>query len=400
MTYRELSDILGHIAVPRPNHSSALDSTADFIKKTLLGWDVPFFVQAFDLYPYAQLLVGLWSLACAAVFFGATLLDNPFAATGGLILLTVVMVLELVRSVPLVSRLKKRRGENIVIRFVPKRPRRELIFSAHYDSKTDVWDHVQRERVYRRLPASLLLGLGVCGWLFAAYYRPDLSGFTPRIIASSAAGLVLLYFVFFFIALGGYILIPKHRQSRGAVDDGASVVSLLFLARRLKQKAVTIGDSAVTILLTSGEEVGLQGARAYAKERFSAHPAGGARPVSVVNLEAAGQGGNLCHWRRYGLSMNYKRPDANLVFRLNKAWEKISGGIMDECDRITDDSLVYLSGGIPAVTIGNSGLPGKGLAGFHTTADAVSRVDYKNIALVHTLLKQYIESYLTDRRIE
>jgi Iap family predicted aminopeptidase len=71
---------------------------------------------------------------------------------------------------------------------------------------------------------------------------------------------------------------------------------------------------------------------------------------------------------------------------------------MDECDRITDDSLVYLSGGIPAVTIGNSGLPGKGLAGFHTTKDAVSRVDYKNIALVQTLLKQYIESYRIDGR--
>lgn len=398
MTYRELSNILGRIAVPRPNHSPALEATADYIKKVLLKWDVPFFVQSFDLYPYTQCFVGLWCLFCAAFFFVSVLFNIPIAATAGLISGILVMALEFIRQVPLVSRLKRKRGENIIIRFVPKKPRRELIFSAHYDSKTDVWDHVQRERVYRLLPASLLLGLGVCGWLFLAHVRPDLSSFTTHVVALSAAGAVLLYFVFYFIAQGGYILLPRNRQSRGAVDDAASVVSLLALARRLKQKTVQIGDSAVTILLTSGEEVGLQGARAYARVRFGTHPTDPARPVSVVNLEAAGQGGNLCHWRRYGLFMKYLRPDPNLVFRLNTVWEGISGTIMDECGKITDDSLVYLSLGIPAVTIGNSGLPDRGLSGFHTTADNVSRVDYKNIALVQKMLKKYIESFPTDRR--
>lgn len=390
--------MLGRIAVPRPNHSPALDATADYIKKTLLGWDIPFFVQLFDLYPYTQFLVGLWSLLCAAILFGSVYLGSPITATASLILLSAVMTLEFIRHVPLVSRLRKRRGENIIIRFIPEKPRRELMFSAHYDSKTDVWDHVQRERVYRWLPASLLLGLGVCGWLFMIHFRPTLSSFVTHIVALSAAGLVLLYFFFFFIAQGGYIFIPRNRQSRGAVDNAASVVSLLALARRLRQKTIRIGDSAVTILLTSGEEVFLQGARAYARERFKTNPSGSTRPVSVVNLEAAGQGGNLCHWRRYGLFMKYKRPDLNLVFRINKVWESISGTIMDECDRITDDSLVYLSLEIPTVTIGNTGLPGAGLGGFHTTQDAVSRVDYTNIALIQKMLKQYIESYMTDRR--
>ena len=398
MSYRELSNILARIAVPRPNHSPALDSTADYIKKILLKWNVPFFVQSFDLYPYTQFFVGLWSLVCAAVFFGSVFMDIPIAATVSLIMCILVMVVEFIRHVPLVSRLKKRRGENIIIRFVPEEPKRELIFSAHYDSKTDVWDHVQRERVYRLLPASLLLGLGVCGWLFITRLWPMLSSFATQIVTLSAAGAVLFYFVLFFIAQGGYLLLPKSRQSRGAVDDAASVVSLLFLARRLREKTVHIGDSALTILLTSGEEVLLQGARAYAGVRFRTHPTENTRPVSVVNLEAAGQGGNLCYWRRYGLFRKYLQPDPNLVFRLNKVWEVLSGTIMDERDHITDDSLVYLSRGIPTVTIGNTGLPGRGLGGFHTTADAVSRVDYKNIALIQKMLKGYIESYLTDRR--
>lgn len=398
MTYRELSNILGRIAVPRPNHSPALESTADYIKKTLLKWDVPFFVQSYILYPYTQFFVGLWTLLCAVVFFGAVFLENPIAAAASLVLLLAVMVLELIRHVPLVSRLKRKRGENIIIRFVPETPRRDLIFSAHYDSKTDVWDHIQRERVYRWLPAGLVLGVGICGWLFLIQFRPGLSSFTSQIVVLSAAGLVLLYFVFFFIALGGYLLLPRKRWSRGAVDDGASVVSLLALARRLNQKAINIGDSAVTILLTSGEEVGLQGARAYTRERFRTHPKNPLRPVSVINLEAAGQAGNLCHWRRYGMFRTYKEPDSNLIFRLNKVWEGISGTIMDECDKITDDSLVYLSLGIPAVTIGNSGRPDLGLSGFHTPADAVSRVDFKNIALLQAALKRLIESYLTDRR--
>jgi len=385
--------MLGRIAVPRPNHSPALEATADYIKKALLKWDVPFFVQSFDLFPYTQCFVGLWCLICAAFFFVSVLLNIPIAATACLFLGILVMTAEFMWRVPLVSRLKRKRGENIIIRFVPEKPRRELIFSAHYDSKTDVWDHVQRERVYRLLPASLLLGAGACGWLFLVHFRPELSSFTTQIICLFAAGMVLFYFVLFFIAQGGYLLLPRDRQSRGAVDDAASVVSLLFLARRLNQKTIQIGDSAVTILLTSGEEVLLQGAQAYARVRFPAPPATPARPVSVVNLEAAGQGGNLCHWRRYGLFMKYFRPDSNLVFRLNTVWEGLSGTIMDECGKITDDSLVYLSRGIPAVTIGNSGLPGRGLGGFHTTADGVSRVDYKNIALLQKTLKQYIESY-------
>ena len=398
MTNRKLANILGRIAVPRPNHSTALDSTADYIKKVLLKWNVPFFVQSFDLYPHTQFFVGLWSLLCAALFFGSVFLNIPIAAVASLIMIVVIMAVEFIRHVPLVSRLKKKKGENIIIRFVPEKPKRELMFCAHYDSKTDVWDHVQRERVYRWLPANFLLGLGVCGWLFLTHFRPALSSFTTHIVSLSAAGLVLFYFVLFFIAQGGYLLLPKNRQSRGAVDDAASVVSLLALAQRLTQKTIDIGDSAVTILLTSGEEVLLQGARAYARVRFCTHPTGDTRPVSVINLEAAGQGGNLCHWRRYGLFMKHHRPDPNLVFRLNRVWEGLSGTIMDECNHITDDSLVYLSLGIPAVTIGNSGLPGRGLSGFHTTADSVSRVDYKNIARMQTLLKKYIESYLTDRR--
>ena len=37
-----------------------------------------------------------------------------------------------------------RRAENLVIKFSPPEPKRELILSAHYDSKTELLDHHQR----------------------------------------------------------------------------------------------------------------------------------------------------------------------------------------------------------------------------------------------------------------
>ena len=50
--------VLEKIAVPRPNHSEAVDGTAVFIRDLLSSWDIPFTVQEFVLRPYQQLLVG------------------------------------------------------------------------------------------------------------------------------------------------------------------------------------------------------------------------------------------------------------------------------------------------------------------------------------------------------
>ena len=60
---------------------------------------------------------------------------------------------------------------------------------------------------------------------------------------------------------------------------------------------------------------------------------------------------------------------------------------------ITDDAQRFMTAGIPAITIGNSGEPGLGEAGFHSTADNPGRVNIANLKLMIRVLERYIEGY-------
>ncbi|MCA1636304.1 MAG: M28 family metallopeptidase [Acidobacteria bacterium] len=87
---------------------------------------------------------------------------------------------------------------------------------------------------------------------------------------------------------GKAVLLASHYDSvptaPGASDDGSGVAALLETARALKAGPPPAGD--VILLFTDAEEIGLLGARAFAKE----HP--WARDVGVVlNFDARGSGG-------------------------------------------------------------------------------------------------------------
>ncbi len=66
-----------------------------------------------------------------------------------------------------ISWLGARRGENILIEFKPPgETKREVVLSAHYDSKTELLDHYGRTFFVRRLPLGVVLTalLGLMGW--------------------------------------------------------------------------------------------------------------------------------------------------------------------------------------------------------------------------------------------
>jgi len=54
-----------------------------------------------------------------------------------------------------------------------------------------------------------------------------------------------------------------------------------------------------------------------------------------------------------------------------------------------------MAAGIPAITIGNAGIPGLGEGGFHSTKDNFSRVNMENLTLMIRALELYIETYIT-----
>jgi uncharacterized membrane protein YhaH (DUF805 family) len=391
--YMDLIEILRNIAVPRPNHSEALEQVASYIKDLLTSWDIPFVVQEFSLRHYSLFFLGLATLILAVLFFILILKRKPLPALITVLIILLVLILEVEMNIHPVSSLMTKPSENIVVSFKAPDAVRELIFSAHYDSKTDFYDHVQRKFVTRLLPLFLVLALLLSVWTFFVKRYDALKKTALKALTILLTAIFVIYCFFAFLRLGGFIFMSKEKESLGAVDNGTAVVTLLAIARDIKDGNVNIGKSNITILFTSGEEVGLQGARWYAQERFKEEQNRPELPVFLINLEVVAQSGNLVHWKRVGKLFRFLTPDPDLIKRINRVWRDISGKPMDVIDKISDDSFEFGDVGIPFITVGHSGLPGLGMGGLHRKTDNMERFSLKNLKLMIKTLERYIESY-------
>jgi hypothetical protein len=388
----DLAEILAHLSTPRPNHSQALGETAAYIKTLLAGWGVPFVVQEFTLRPYMQLLLGATILLLAILLFVFVLKKKPLAALIMALAIPVVLILEFELFIPVVTALVTKGGENIILNFSVPNPARELVFAAHYDSKTDFWDHIQRSKIYAFIPLAVIIGLAVAIFVFFTRRYTVLRKKAVTAVTLVLAGAVIAYWGLVFLGFGGYIFIPADRQSFGSVDDGGSVAALLVLSKDIHDGKVNTGNSNITIVFTSGEEVSLQGAHAYILERFGKGQKP-AVPVSMVNLELAGQNGTMVYWKKDGQFLKFYDADPGLAERLGAVWKEVAGTAMESRPALTDDAQRFMTAGIPAITVGNSGLPGLGEGWFHSTRDDPGRINPGNLKLVISTLEKYIEGY-------
>jgi acetylornithine deacetylase/succinyl-diaminopimelate desuccinylase-like protein len=388
----DLAEILSYLSIPRPNHSQALGETAAYIKTLLTGWGVPFVVQEFTLRPYMQLLLGVTVLLLAILLFVFVLKKKPLAALIMALAIPLVLILEFELFIPVVTALVTKGGENIIVNFTVPNPARELVFAAHYDSKTDFWDHIQRSKIYAFIPLAVIIGLGIAIFTFFIKRYAVLRKKAITAVTLVLAGIVIAYWGLIFLGFGGYIFIAPDRQSFGSVDDGGSVAALLVLSRDIHDGKVDMGNSNITIVFTSGEEVSLQGAHAYILERFGKGQKP-AVPISMVNLECAGQNGPMVYWKKDGQFLIFYKADAGLADRLGAAWKDVAGTDMESRPALTDDAQRFMSVGIPAISVGNSGLPGLGEGSFHSTLDSPERVNPDNLKLMIRALERYIEGY-------
>jgi hypothetical protein len=197
-----------------------------------------------------------------ALFFCYFILrGRPLAALIAALAIPVLLLLEFEYFIPVVSPLVTKTGGNIIINFTAPDAVRELIFAAHYDTKTDFFDHIQRAKIYTGIPYFFALGVLMSIWVFAAKKFQALNRPAIRRIFIVFPVIFAAYWTLTALAFGGFIFIS--RQSPGAVDNAASVTALMGLARDINKGKVHIGKSNVSILLTCGEEVHLQGACAY-----------------------------------------------------------------------------------------------------------------------------------------
>jgi acetylornithine deacetylase/succinyl-diaminopimelate desuccinylase-like protein len=389
----DMMAVLEKIAVPRPNHSDALDRTAVYLKELLTSWGIPFSVQEFPLRPYFMLFVGITVLLLAVGFAFAVYKKRPVASLLLALAILTVLVLEYEFFVPVTSWLVQKKGENIIMHFPSSSAVRELIFCAHYDSKTDFWDHIQRARLYQFIPAAIVMSILLALWTFFVRQKGVLAKKISRIITLTLAGIFVLYIGLLALGFGGFVFVPERNQSYGAVDNGGSVVSLLALARDINDKKIDRGSSSVTILLTAGEEVNLQGAHQYVREFINIDSRKEKIPRYCVNLELAGQKGNLFYARKIGVFLKFYAASPELVSRMESSWRSVTGRSVDAVKSITDDSQRFMAAGIPSITIGHNGIPGMGMGGFHSEKDNMGRVDPDNLELMVKVLEKFIEGF-------
>ena len=210
--------ILQQIAVPRPNHSPEIDRVGDYIQELLSIRGIPHAVQAFSLRPHMLFLVGLTGVLLSGLFFLFILLGFTLPALVAALALPAILTLECEFFIPVISGIIRKTGRNIIINFTVKAPERELIFCAHYDSKTDVFDHARRNKIYIWIPLFVVLSLIIPLWPWMAPIlslpEPSRTGMFLLILSGS----IPVFWGLVFVGLGGYVFINKAKQTR--MPDG------------------------------------------------------------------------------------------------------------------------------------------------------------------------------------
>jgi len=222
---------------------------------------------------------------------------------------------------------------------------------AHLDSKSQTVPMLLRIASSIGMAAVTLIATIVL--LFSLHGHPDVSTIWVAVEMSA------------LIAALPSILCWVRNRSPGAVDNASGVAAVLLAAQSLS----SVPD--IGVLITSGEELGLAGARAWAA---NAHPGSVALNCDTVD----DQGG----WR-----LMYTGP---IPSRIKEAAGKISFGNGSESairrfiPGILADSMAFADRGIESVTVSRGTL--FTLARIHTQGDNSSAITGSGVAEASVLL--------------
>jgi hypothetical protein len=350
---------------------------------------IPYRVQTFQLYPYFFECVGVWLILSRTLLAVAvwqrwgwfTLLIALLGLLGG--------TLDVAAHLPLVTWLGARRAENILIEFEPKDSKQEIIICAHYDTKTEVLDHHTRMFFLKRLK----FGIGLTAFL-------GLWGPLQAVLANSAWGEIVFWvgtaltLPMLLLAWGFGLHLSLGRllePSQGAVDNGAACAIILGLAEQLAAGKTPMDDQKITLALFTGEEVNMQGSRAYVSQRQWQ------LPTVVLNLEAMAQDGETIYFESDGTVFRLLPTAENLNQAIAAAVEEVTGRNPRPYGPVTSDGGSFLMAGIPATTIATVDRS-LGVTGFHSTADNLDRVVFERLPQSVEILKVFMRQIQRERK--
>jgi acetylornithine deacetylase/succinyl-diaminopimelate desuccinylase-like protein len=355
--------------LPRENGTASLQRTASYLVEALDGAGVEVELIPFTATPYALRLAGVIALGGGLLYLRWMRAGRHVVALATALAIPTLLLAELEFHLPVFGWIGAETQHHVAARLPARSPEQRLVFTAHYDTKTDLLDHVQRAPVdYLALPLIALMLVGALG----AGLAPRVRGAEPwlRRLGRLAAWSGALYGGLAFLALSAGVFVPQ--RSPGALDDGASCALLVRLATRLAQEA-PLERTEVEVILLSAEEVGVQGSWVYAAERFAKPPE---LETFVVNLEGLGASARHGVLPAERSMLQSFPPDAALLRLLDAVHRQRFGGPLTGLPRGgATDARSFLARGIPALTL-VSREPGQPFPrGLHSARDDRSRLD-------------------------
>jgi hypothetical protein len=238
----------------------------------------------------------------------------------------------------------------------------EVLLGAHYDSKTEAFDHVERTWVLAAAAAaSAAAGLGIARNL--------------RFARATAVIAALLLACLGFNWSAGRWLPP----SRGMADDAAACALLLELASRAAHQPLV--HTRLRFVWWSGEEVGAQGSAAFAQRLDPT------APRLVLNLEAIGAGPDLAYagleWTGRGLA----RPSPDLVRAFDAA---ARAPVRALAFPVRTDLGAFRARGTPGLTLLNMPAGARSVRGLHRDDDRIERIESRGIARTRDVLVRFL----------
>lgn len=370
--YAMLMDLFSR---PRPNGSTAEKDTSRAVQEWLRQRGIPFNVHTFTHYPYFFECIGAWLIVSRLVLAAAVWLRWDWLTLPLALAALAGATLDQAFHWPLVTWPGKKQGENIIIAIGNENEGREVLLSAHYDSKTELLDHHQRMFFLYAIPLGILLTvvLGLIGplsqWL--------LHGGSAWVEFTRGMGILLsLPLLFLSLGMGLNMLLGRLAlPSQGTIDNGASCAILLGLAAALHEDSRSAdipGEIRFTLALYTGEEVDRQGSRAYLRWRKEQ---AGKRPLpdAVLNMEAMGQDGDYVFWELDGSIFKLVPTSAEVNAVIQRAVLEVAGRQPVSGGPMLSDGAPFLLNGIPAGVIGTYHSRLKD-TGFHRPTDNRTRV--------------------------
>ncbi|MBL8954767.1 MAG: M28 family peptidase [Myxococcaceae bacterium] len=340
--------LLDHLANgPRENGTPELAAAAQWLAEELGRYGLTPERWEYVAHPWRLRIAGTVALLGGIAYVLAMLRQRHRVALAIAAAIPVLLIAELDQFVPLLGALHASPQQHVIATIPPTAgpATQRLVFSAHYDTKTDLLDHVERTPIQTAgLPLTLLM-------LFAAARpRPGLT--KVAVVAGALNGLGL------FLSLTGGAFVSA--RSHGAIDDGAGCAVVLELARTLR-----LEHTEVKVVFFSAEEIGLEGSQAWVKTLDTT------LPTQVINLDGVGFSTELTLFKAEGGMLKSYSPDAKLVAAVDavsplyRAW--YPG---------TTDARSFLKAGIPAMNLASE-LPGHALPrSLHSVADNRALVNF------------------------